>query len=194
MGPAGPRGQKRSEEAGAASHAPEVGLAAGPRGRGRTWSSALMISQKWFKHESKCNERVHLLSGELRTTMRGSGVQAQTWARTCRGPVWSLGCCWPQVPVPVRRHRRPPPVDPVPPPRCPGALLAAQVQDGGAGGGAAATSRCPEAGLPLTPSESLRRRRKHVVSLRKPLLREKKFFFPKIMIKIFSNNGSTNRT
>lgn len=99
---------------------------------------------KWFKHESKCNERVHLLSGELQTKMTGSGVQAQTWARTCRGPVCSQGSCRLQVPGPARCPHRPPPDDPVPPPRRPGALPAAQVWDGGA----AATSRCPEAGLP----------------------------------------------
>lgn len=108
-GPSRPRGQKRSGEsgrrgfpcAGAASRVPEVGLVAGPRGRGRAWSSALMISPTNGLNTSQSAMRestASLGSFGQRRRRRGSG---RGHGCTPAGP--SARC------DAARRPRRPPP-------------------------------------------------------------------------------------
>lgn len=62
---------------------------------------------KWFKHESKCNERVHNLSGKLRTKTTGPGAGRGH----VRAPAWEPSARWDAA----RRPRRSPSAHPLPP-------------------------------------------------------------------------------
>jgi len=161
------RGQKRSGVHARRGSAPHTRGRPGGRTQGARPRLELCphdFPNKWFKHESKCNERVHHLSGV------GHGHARPP----TRGPICSLERCPPRVPVPARRPRRSPSDHPL----LPTGSLGPCLPGGGGGGGGrlppptAQRQACCSRHL----SESLRKRRNAVSSKETSFERKKMVF------------------